>query len=129
MSRSRSRLAADWFAKLRVNSATQAVEHTDVEVVEAATTTALTAKADTTYVDTAIGNIPPSNDASALTTGTLPAGRFPATLPATTVDLGNWTVTESSGVLYFATSGTNKMKLDASGNLTVTGNVTGYGTV
>ena len=52
-----------------------------------------------------------------------------ATLNATTVDLGNWTVTESSGVLYFATSGTNKMKLDASGNLTVTGNVTAYGTV
>lgn len=47
----------------------------------------------------------------------------------TTVDLGNWTITESAGVLYFATSGTNKMKLDASGNLTVTGNVTGYGTV
>ena len=45
------------------------------------------------------------------------------------VSLGNWTVTESSGVLYFATSGTNKMKLDASGNLTVTGNVTAYGTV
>ena len=57
MSRSRSRLAADWFAKLRVNSTTQAVEHDDVEVVDAATTTALSAKADTTYVDTAIGNI------------------------------------------------------------------------
>ena len=48
---------------------------------------------------------------------------------ATTVDLGNWTVTESAGVLYFATSGTNKMKLDASGNLTVVGDVTAYGTV
>jgi len=47
----------------------------------------------------------------------------------TTVDLGNWTVTESSGVLYFATGGTNKMKLDASGNLTVVGDVTAYGTV
>lgn len=47
----------------------------------------------------------------------------------TTVDLGNWTVTESAGVLYFATSGVNKMKLDASGNLTVTGDVTAYGTV
>lgn len=47
----------------------------------------------------------------------------------TTVDLGNWTVTESAGVLYFATGGTNKMKLDASGNLTVTGDVTAYGTV
>ena len=46
-----------------------------------------------------------------------------------TVDLGDWTITESSGILYFATSGVNKMKLDASGNLTVTGNVTAYGTV
>ena len=52
-----------------------------------------------------------------------------STLNATTVDLGNWTVTESSGVLYFATGGTNKMKLDASGNLTITGDVTAYGTV
>jgi hypothetical protein len=46
-----------------------------------------------------------------------------------TVDLGDWTITESAGVLYFAASGTNKMKLDASGNLTVVGNVTAYGTV
>lgn len=51
------------------------------------------------------------------------------TLNATTVDLGNWTVTESAGVLYFATSGVNKMKLDASGNLTVVGDVTAYGTI
>ena len=52
-----------------------------------------------------------------------------STLNATTVDLGNWTVTESSGVLHFATGGTNKMKLDASGNLTVVGDVTGFGTI
>jgi len=52
-----------------------------------------------------------------------------ATLNATTVDLGNWTVTESAGVLYFATGGVNKMKLDASGNLTVVGDVTAFGTV
>lgn len=51
------------------------------------------------------------------------------TLNATTVDLGNWTITESAGVLYFATGGTNKMKLDASGNLTVVGDITAYGTV
>ena len=53
---------------------------------------------------------------------------FP-TANVTTVDLGDWTVTESGGVLYFANGGTNKMKLDASGNLTVTGDVTAYGTV
>lgn len=46
-----------------------------------------------------------------------------------TVDLGDWTVTESAGVLYFATGGTNKMKLDSSGNLTVVGDVTAYGTL
>lgn len=51
------------------------------------------------------------------------------TLNATAVDLGNWTVTESLGVLYFSTGGANKMKLDASGNLTVTGDVTAYGTI
>lgn len=51
------------------------------------------------------------------------------TAAVTTVDLGNWTITESAGVLYFATGGVNKMKLDASGNLTVTGDVTAYGTV
>lgn len=51
------------------------------------------------------------------------------TLNATTVDLGNWTITESGGVLFFATGGTNKMKLDASGNLTVVGDVTAFGSV
>jgi hypothetical protein len=48
---------------------------------------------------------------------------------ATNTGFSTWTVTESAGVLYFKSSGTNKMKLDASGNLTVVGNVTAYGTV
>lgn len=51
------------------------------------------------------------------------------TLNVTTVDLGDWTITESGGHLYFATSSGNRMKLDASGNLTVIGNVTAYGTI
>ena len=51
------------------------------------------------------------------------------TANVTTVDLGNWTVTETAGVLLFATGGTNKMKLDASGNLTVVGNVEAYGAI
>ena len=54
---------------------------------------------------------------------------FSGTVNATTVDLGNWTITESAGVLYFATGGTNKMKIDASGNLTVVGDVTAFGSV
>ena len=45
------------------------------------------------------------------------------------VDFGNWTITESGGSLYFATGGTNKMKLDASGNLDVVGNVNTNATI
>lgn len=41
----------------------------------------------------------------------------------------NWKVYESGGVLYFSTGGVAKAKLDASGNLTVVGNVTAYGTM
>lgn len=40
-----------------------------------------------------------------------------------------WKVYESAGVLYFEVSGVAKAKLDASGNFTVVGNVTAYGTV
>lgn len=42
---------------------------------------------------------------------------------ATTLTINNWTVTESGGALYFSTGGANLMKLDASGNLSVVGNV------
>ena len=45
------------------------------------------------------------------------------------VVLGNWRVIESGGNLFFQTGGTSKMKLDTSGNLTVTGNVTAFGSV
>jgi hypothetical protein len=55
---------------------------------------------------------------------------FTGTTTVATLSLGgNWTVVESGGVLYFKYSGTSKAKLDSSGNLTVTGNVTAYGSV
>jgi hypothetical protein len=41
----------------------------------------------------------------------------------------NWTVTASGANLTFAYNGVNRMRLDGSGNLTVTGNVTAYGTI
>lgn len=41
----------------------------------------------------------------------------------------NWTVTGSGTNLIFAYNGTNVAKLDSSGNLTVIGDVTAYGTV
>ena len=82
-------------------------------------------------VDDALQTVQPYNSNltginQALTTSSSPTF---VTNYITTLDLGNWTITESSGVLYFASSGSNKMKLDASGNLTVVGNITAYGTV
>ena len=46
---------------------------------------------------------------------------------AGTVGLGaNWAVTQVGSELKFAYNGTNRMRLDSGGNLTVTGNVTAY---
>jgi len=45
------------------------------------------------------------------------------------IALGSWTITESGGSLYFATGGTNQMKLDANGNLDVVGNVNSNATI
>lgn len=47
-----------------------------------------------------------------------------------TTTLGtNWSVVETAGVLFFKHAGVNKMKIDSSGNITVTGNVTAFGSV
>jgi hypothetical protein len=47
-----------------------------------------------------------------------------------TTTLGtNWSVVETSGVLFFKYGGVNKMKIDSSGNITATGNITAYGSV
>ena len=56
MSRSRSRLAADWFAKLRENSVTSVVEHTDV-VDEAASATTTYALASAVPTFTLVGTV------------------------------------------------------------------------
>lgn len=45
------------------------------------------------------------------------------------VVLSAWTITEVGGSLYFATGGTNKMKLDASGNLQITGTIDTVATI
>jgi hypothetical protein len=41
----------------------------------------------------------------------------------------NWTITPSGTNLTFAYNGVNLMRLDSSGNITVTGNVTAFGTI
>ena len=46
-----------------------------------------------------------------------------------TFELTNWTVEETAGTLFFKNAGVSKAKLDATGNLTVLGNITAYGTM
>ena len=46
---------------------------------------------------------------------------------ATTVDLGDWTITQSGSDLKFAYQGTDRFKLSSSGALTVENNITAYG--
>lgn len=41
----------------------------------------------------------------------------------------NYTVLESGGFLFFRHAGVNKMRLDSSGNLVCTGNITAFGTI
>lgn len=45
------------------------------------------------------------------------------------VTLSAWSITESGGDLYFSTGGVNKMKLDASGNLQITGTIDTVSTI
>jgi len=88
----------------------------------------LTVSQDLTVTGTITGTITSSGAMNAgsnniTTTGTVNAG---------VVSLGTngWTVQQDgSNNLMFAYNGTDKMKLDSSGNLTVVGNITAYGTV
>ena len=45
------------------------------------------------------------------------------------VTFSGWSVKETSTKLYLAYNGVNKMSLDTGGNLVVTGDVTGFGTI
>jgi hypothetical protein len=48
---------------------------------------------------------------------------------AGTISTTNWTVIESGGSLFFRYGGSNRMRLDSAGNLTVIGNITAFGTL
>lgn len=61
--------------------------------------------------------------ASPTFTGTLAA----PTANVTTVDLGDWTITQSGTNLVFSHSGTARFKLSSSGGLTVEGDITAFG--
>ena len=51
----------------------------------------------------------------------------PAPIQATTVDLGDWTITQSGTALKFAYSGTDRFKLASNGELTVEEDVVAFG--
>ena len=69
---------------------------------------------------------PSASPTLTLATLTTPTLSSPITI---TGGSANWTAVASGTNLIFAYGGVNKMKLDSSGNITVTGNVTAYGTV
>lgn len=71
---------------------------------------------------------------STVTTGKLVDGsvtnaKMAAGAAKANLGLSAWSFYEASGILYFQHNGTSKFKIDSSGNLTVTGNVTAYGTM
>jgi len=78
------------------------------------------------------GTLPVANGGTGVTTSTGTGNTVRSASPSLTGTIGlgtNWSVVETAGVLYFAYGGVNKAKIDSSGNLTVAGNVTAYGTV
>lgn len=103
--------------------------------------TAVATKLDSNGGTLTSGTVSGGTINNAVIGGTTPAAITGTTVTATTgfsgpiavgsgsITTTNWTIVESGGVLYFKYGGVNKMKLDSSGNITVVGNVTAYGTV
>ena len=55
------------------------------------------------------------------------AGSSSQSFQASTIDLGDWTITQSGSDLKFAYQGTDRLKLTSAGALTVENDVTGFG--
>ncbi len=98
----------------RVNATTLAIAGTTI------TSTAV----ELNYVDGVTSAIQTQIDTKAPSASPTLSGTITVTGGA-----ANWTAVASGTNLIFAYGGVNKMKLDSSGNITVTGNVTAYGTV
>ena len=71
------------------------------------------------------------NSTNAASTALVTAKITAITSVPSAVQIGttNYTVLESGGYLYFRYGGVNKMRLDSSGNLICTGNITAFGTI
>ena len=133
MSRSKARLAADWFAKLRVNSTTQEVEHADVVTVEAEVT-AVSDSVSTTVnsqLTSVSADVATKFDASGGTlSGTIAVAQASTTASsATTLDFGtanNFVVNLTQNTVFTfinataGSSGVIYLKQDATGGRTFT---------
>lgn len=95
------------------------VKGTEIDIEFNNIATAITSKADLT---------------SPTFGGTVTAGGFNGNLTgnasgsAGSVATTNWTISQSGSKLVFSYNGAAKFSIDSSGNMIVTGNVTGYGT-
>lgn len=91
--------------------------------------------AEISYLDNVTSNIQTQLNAKAGLSGANFTGAVDvnATLTANALAIDNgasdWSFEIESNVLYFKYAGTKKAKLDSSGNLTVIGNITAYGTM
>ena len=89
----------------------------------AATSTNTTQIATTAFVQTEAASIA----ASAVSAG---INNPAADIVINSVEMGSWTIEDNgSTIINIKYNGTNVFKLDSSGNLTVKGNITAYGTV
>lgn len=75
------------------------------------------------------GNSATATNATNATTAASCSGNSATATTAGRLSGTNWSTLESGGFLYFQYNGTSRMRLDSSGNLVVSGNVTGYGSI
>lgn len=158
MSRSKSRLVADWFAKLRVDEATQIITHDDIKTVESeiqdVATVLTNLNAGTTiepvdklsYLDVTDNQWKQATiEAIALQGPQGPQGsqgpqgtqgpqglqgpEGPQGPAGVPPTYGSWTFVNGGTVFYIAYNGVNKFKIDSSGNITAVGDATAYGSV
>lgn len=101
----------------------------ELNILDGVTATA----AELNYVDGVTSNIQTQFGALSSVYAPLASPTFTGTVttPSLTVSGGtqNWTATASGTNLTFAYNGVDKMRIDSNGNLTVTGDVTAFGSL